>query len=51
MLRTLAGGAEAATLTPGQATQIGFAVWNGSNDERAGLKAVSEDWIPLTLDT
>ena len=51
MLRTLAGGAEAATLTPGQATQIGFAVWNGSNDERAGLKAVSEDWIPLTLDS
>ncbi len=51
MLRTLAGGPEAATLQPGQATQIGFAIWNGSNEERAGLKAVSIDWTPLTLDT
>ncbi len=50
MLRTLAGGPEAATLEPGSATQIGFAVWNGSNDERAGLKAVSVDWTPLEID-
>jgi steroid C-25 hydroxylase gamma subunit len=26
--------------------QIGFAIWNGSNDERAGLAAVSA-WLPL----
>jgi len=50
MLRTLAGGAEAATLSIGQTAQIGFAVWNGSNEERAGLKAVSVDWTPLQID-
>lgn len=50
MLRTLAGGPEAATLEPGASTRIGFAVWNGSNDERAGLKAVAIDWIPFDLD-
>lgn len=50
MLRTLAGGAEAATLVPGQQTQIGFAIWNGSNEERAGLKAVSTDWVVLDID-
>ena len=50
MLRTLAGGPEAATLVPGASTQIGFAVWNGSNEERAGLKAVSVDWTPLEID-
>ena len=50
MLRTLAGGAEAATPSTGQTAQIGFAVWNGSNEERAGLKAVSVDWTPLQID-
>ncbi|WP_337660237.1 ethylbenzene dehydrogenase-related protein [Anderseniella sp. Alg231-50] len=50
MLRTLAGGPEAATLKPGSGTKIGFAVWNGSNEERAGIKAVSVDWSPLTIE-
>lgn len=50
MLRTLAGGEQAATLTPGSQSQIGFAVWNGSNDERAGLKAVAQDWTPLDIE-
>lgn len=50
MLRTLAGGPEAANLAPGTDTQIGFAVWNGSNEERAGIKAVSADWSPLTIE-
>lgn len=50
MLRTLAGGPEAATLKPGTDTQIGYAVWNGSNEERAGIKAVSADWSPLKID-
>lgn len=50
ILRTLAGGTEAATLLPGKDTQIGFAVWNGSNEERAGIKAVAHDWIPLSID-
>lgn len=30
--------------------KIGLAVWNGSNDERAGLAAVSQDWLPLEVD-
>ncbi len=50
MLRTLAGGPEAATLQPGTETRIGFAVWNGSNEERAGIKAVSVDWSPLIIE-
>lgn len=50
MLRTLAGGPEAATLQPGTETRIGFAVWNGSNEERAGIKAVSVDWSPLMIE-
>lgn len=27
--------------------KVGLAVWNGSNDERAGLAAVSREWLPL----
>ncbi len=50
MLRTLAGGVEAATLVPGKVSQIGFAVWNGSNEERAGIKAVSVDWTPFEIE-
>lgn len=30
--------------------KIGLAVWNGSNDERAGLAAVSQEWLPLEAD-
>ena len=29
------------------AGRLGVAVWNGSNDERAGLAAVSREWITL----
>lgn len=29
--------------------RLGVAVWNGSNEERAGLGAVSQAWIPLEL--
>ena len=48
--RSLAGSGESANLVPGSASQIGIAVWNGSNEERAGIKAVSPDWTALTLD-
>ena len=48
--RSLAGSGESASLVPGSTTQIGIAVWNGSNEERAGIKAVSPDWTELTLD-
>jgi DMSO reductase family type II enzyme heme b subunit len=30
--------------------KLGLAVWNGSNDERAGLAAVSQEWLPLEWD-
>ena len=29
-------------------SQLGVAIWNGSNDERAGLAAIS-DWLPLEM--
>jgi DMSO reductase family type II enzyme heme b subunit len=30
--------------------RVGIAVWDGTNDERAGLAAVSTQWLPLELD-
>ena len=30
-----------------KAGKVGVAVWNGSNEERAGLAAVSRDWLKL----
>lgn len=30
-------------------TQLGVAIWNGSNEERAGLAAVSREWLPVDL--
>jgi DMSO reductase family type II enzyme heme b subunit len=39
-----------AQLEPGQRTQFGVAVWEGSHGERAGLKAFSGDWRELLLD-
>jgi DMSO reductase family type II enzyme heme b subunit len=37
-------------LTPGQAIKIAFAVWEGSNGERGGLKAFSQEWRELILE-
>ncbi|MEM7425722.1 MAG: ethylbenzene dehydrogenase-related protein [Pseudomonadota bacterium] len=48
--RLLGGGDNSAKLVPGEATQIGFAVWNGSNEERAGIKAVSIEWTEFELE-
>lgn len=39
-----------AQLQPGQSTLVGFAVWQGSNKERAGIKAASFDWEPLEIE-
>ena len=39
-----------APLAAGKSTGIGFAVWRGSNDERAGIKAFSIDWAELALE-
>jgi DMSO reductase family type II enzyme heme b subunit len=37
-------------LAPGAVSKIAFAVWQGSEQERAGLKAFSPDWQELELD-
>jgi DMSO reductase family type II enzyme heme b subunit len=31
------------------AGRMGVVVWDGSNDERAGIGAVSPNWVPLTV--
>jgi DMSO reductase family type II enzyme heme b subunit len=48
--RRLGAPPDAAPLAPGAATGVGFAVWDGANGERAGIKAFSGNWIPLELD-
>lgn len=40
----------AVQLEAGGATKVGFAVWQGSNQERAGLKAFSNSWLDLELE-
>jgi DMSO reductase family type II enzyme heme b subunit len=40
----------AAQLEPGRETGFGVAIWDGSNAERAGIKAFSGDWKPLALE-
>jgi len=42
---------EATQLGAGQAVRVGFAVWEGSNGERAGVKSFSKEWRELRLDT
>lgn len=39
-----------APLQPGMSTQAGFAIWQGSNRERAGIKATSPEWEPLEIE-
>lgn len=31
-------------------TRLGVAVWDGSNEERAGIGAVTHEWIPLEVE-
>lgn len=50
LTRTLGTGARVAPLQAGATTGVGFAVWRGANDERAGIKAFSIDWTELSLD-
>ena len=40
----------AAQLMPGTATRIGFAIWEGGNGERAGVKAFSREWRELAIE-
>jgi DMSO reductase family type II enzyme heme b subunit len=40
----------AAQLSAGSETGFGVAVWDGSRQERAGIKAFSGDWLPLEIE-
>lgn len=41
---------ESVQLAAGQAVKVGFAVWEGSNGERAGVKSFSKEWRELALE-
>lgn len=45
-----ARGKDHVKLSPGKAVKVAFAVWEGSNQERGGLKAFSREWRELTLE-
>ncbi len=42
---------ETVQLAPGATVKVGFAVWEGSNGERAGVKSFSKEWRELTLES
>lgn len=42
--------ADIVALHAGQQGKVGFAVWQGSNRERGGLKAVTLEWQPLEIE-
>jgi DMSO reductase family type II enzyme heme b subunit len=44
------GSGEFARFAPGQAAKIAFAIWEGSNAERAGQKAISGAFVDLELE-
>jgi len=44
------GPAGTVSLSPGAAWKIAFAVWQGGNQERAGIKAFSPDWQELQIE-
>ncbi len=39
-----------APLAPGDTTKVAFAIWQGSNQERAGIKAFTPDWLELQIE-
>jgi DMSO reductase family type II enzyme heme b subunit len=41
---------EATQLEVGRTIKVGFAVWEGSNGERAGVKSFSKEWRELTIE-
>ncbi len=47
--REMSGTSDVSSLSPEKNSQIGFAIWNGANEERAGIKAVSPAWEDLIL--
>ena len=51
IVRALGTGKDIAPLAVGKKTGVGFALWRGANDERAGTKAFSIDWTELELES
>ena len=41
---------ETVQLAAGTSVQVAFAVWEGSNGERGGIKSFSKEWRTLTLE-
>jgi DMSO reductase family type II enzyme heme b subunit len=48
--RAMGTGKDIAPLAAGKKTGVGFALWRGVNEERAGIKAFSIDWTELELE-
>jgi DMSO reductase family type II enzyme heme b subunit len=49
-LRVDAHAAESVQLEPGQRLRTTFAVWEGGNLERAGIKAFAPQWVDLAIE-
>ncbi len=45
-----AGGKDAVSFDSKKATKVAFAVWEGSSQERAGLKSFSKEWRELVIE-
>lgn len=45
-----AGGKDAVSFNGKKATKVAFAVWEGSSQERAGLKSFSKEWRELIIE-
>jgi DMSO reductase family type II enzyme heme b subunit len=45
-----AGAGETARLAGGTSVEIGFAVWEGGNGERGGVKSYSREWRRLAIE-
>jgi len=48
--RRLSGKGAGLILAPGVSGKVAFAVWQGSEEERGGLKAVTLEWQPLEIE-
>lgn len=49
-VRDLDGAKGTSRLEAGKQSMIGIAIWNGGNEERAGIKAVSPDWTEFMIE-
>lgn len=50
LARSLKAGRGGGGLAPGGRAQVGFAVWEGSSQERAGLSSVSKQWLEMDIE-